>query len=78
MGAFSHTQTNVFGSGVNLNISLPSLEEHKPFSAMFNQSKNSLFGLGNSRSMSYGDMDVDKNIFNKIKQSQSHFFQGLE
>lgn len=45
---------------------------------MFKPTKNSLFGLGNSRNMSYGDMDVDENIFNKIKQSQSHFFQGLE
>jgi hypothetical protein len=31
MGAFSHIQSNIFGSGVNLNISLPTLEQHKPF-----------------------------------------------
>ncbi len=81
MGAFSHIQSNIFGSGVNLNISLPTLEQHKPFQAMIKPLKKSFFafnGTGND-SMSYGKgIDVDESIFNRIKQSQSRFFEGLD
>jgi hypothetical protein len=48
---------------------------------MIKPSKKSFFvlsGTGND-SMSYGKgMDVDESIFNRIKQSQSRFFERLE
>ena len=81
MGAFSHTQSNIFGSGVNLNISLPTLEQHRPFEAMIKPGQKSFFGLGSSVNNSMGlenkGMEVDESIFNRIKQSQSKFFEQI-
>ena len=71
MGAFSHTQSKIFGSGVNLNISLPTLEQHRPFEAMIKGGQKSLFGFGSSGSNGMGlgskGMEVDESIFNRIK-----------
>lgn len=64
MGAFSHTQTNLFGSGVNLNVSLPSIEEHKPFSSLI-KGQNTFLGKSNFGKDS--SMSIDDSIFNKIK-----------
>lgn len=78
MGAFTHTQSNVF-KAFDVNINIPSIEEHTPFSSFFNFNFNS----STNSQLSNGYLDnkslvMHETVFNKIKQTQSKYFNKGE
>lgn len=78
MGAFSHTQSSFFRTGVDVNVTTPSLEDYRPFSRFLSKEEGDgsrVSGFGDSGSMNRGtESEMEESIFDRIKKRQSGFF----